>query len=230
MATSVDMNLVDQLGLSQKAQAKAKSGVGKGTDMGEDAFLKLVLAQLKNQDPLKPMENGAFLSQLAQIKSVTGIEDMKNSFEKIATQMQSSQALQASSLVGRWVMAPGESSYLLDNHPYVEGSAELATSSQNVSVYIHTADGQLQRKIDLGPQKAGKVDYIWDGSDGNGTPLPAGKYSIKVTADIEGKQVSLKNFIANPVESVTLNKAGGGITLNVSGIGKVSMSDVEKIM
>lgn len=232
MAMSLDMSLVDQLGLSQKTQlqAKEKERLAKGKDLGEDAFLKLMLAQLKNQDPMKPMENGEFLTQLAQFKSVAGIDDMKNSFDKFAGQMQSNQALQASSMVGRWVLAPGSSSYMWDKRPYIEGAVNIPSSTSSVTLHIYTADGQLQRTIDLGSRQSGMSDFIWDGADDFGNPLPAGKYQIKASAEIDGKSESLKVFTANPVESVTLNKGGGEITLNVSGVGKVSMNDVEKIM
>ncbi len=94
-------------------------GTNDANELGLNTFLKLMVTQLNNQDPFKPMENGDFLSQIAQFGSVTGLEQLNKSFESLSTNITSGQALQAGSLVGREVLAPVDSGYLMpgEQHP-----------------------------------------------------------------------------------------------------------------
>ncbi|MBI3771300.1 MAG: flagellar hook assembly protein FlgD [Gammaproteobacteria bacterium] len=227
--SSLDMKLLDSLGLTQAADAKAKAGQAKKIDKSQDTFMKLILAQLKNQDPTKPMDNGAFLSQLAQFKAVSGIDELKSSFDNFAAGLQSNQALQASSMVGRWVMVPSETAVLWSDRPLM-GAVDVPSATGNVSVLVSSPDGQVRRHLDLGSQKGGKADFSWDGKDDNGQPMSPGNYQIKASALIDGKKQSIDTYSISPVESVTLNKGGGGFTLNVAGIGSVNMNSVAKIM
>ncbi len=224
MTSAIDTNLLNELGLTQQKQVKTAND-----ELGQDAFLKLVVAQLENQDPLKPMENGEFLSQLAQFQSVTGIDELKNSVDKMATAMQSNQALQASSLVGRWVVVPSDKSFLWQD-ANLSGSVEIPNRADTVQVQIKDAAGSVVKQIDLGDQPVGTVNFQWDGLADDGTAYAAGEYSVAAFATIGGQVESLETNAIVPVDSVLMGKTGESMTVNTAGVGNVKLSDVKQIM
>lgn len=224
MAGAIDTNVLSNLGLLQQPAAReAKS------DMGEDAFMKLIIAQMENQDPLKPMENTQFMSQLAQFKSVTGIDELKLSVEKMAGALQSNQALQASSLVGRWVEVPSSQNFLWDEAG-MAGNMELPVNSSNVQVLIKDTTGQTIKTLALGEQKAGTVSYQWDGVGEDGSAYSPGEYKIEANASIDGKAESLATNTFVPVESVLMGRAGEAMKINTAGLGEIKLSTVKQIM
>ena len=224
MAAAIDTNVLGNLGLLQapkKPQANA--------EMGEDAFLKLIIAQMENQDPLKPMENTEFMSQLAQFKSVTGIDELKGSVEKMATALQSNQALQASSLVGRWVEVPSDNNFLW-SEVGMAGTLELPENATHVQVVIKDEAGQTVKTVGLGDQQAGPVSYQWDGVGEDGATYEPGQYSIEATALMGGEVEGLKTSTIVPVESVLMGKAGEAMKINTAGLGEIKLSAVKQIM
>lgn len=221
---NTNTSIYDNLGLSQTPQTSTNSN----NELGQDAFMRLMLAQMQNQDPLSPMENGQFIAQLAQFQSVSGINDLSTSFGDFVTSMQSNQALQASALVGRQVLVDSNTAALSDTGA-VNGAAILPASTTNMNVYVYDSSGQLVRTINMGEQSAGEIEFSWDGMDGSGNRLPAGQYDFKVEAAYEGENYELASAFYSTVESVVLG-GGNGITLNVTGQGEVPMSIVSKIM
>jgi len=180
---NVDFNSLQNLGLAQQDQVKSTSKEG---DLGQGDFLKLMVTQLNNQDPMEPMDNGAFLGQIAQFSTVTGLEDLQTSFADFASSLSSDQALQASSLIGRSVYAP-LSEGVLSEVGTIDGELTLPVSSGDVSVKISDASGQLIRTISLGTQAAGPVPFSWDGKMESGQRAPAGSYAIDAQARIDGQ-------------------------------------------
>jgi len=211
----------DSLGLATKTPDKKEK-----TD--EDQFLQLMLAQMKNQDPFKPMENGQFLSQLAQFSTVSGINEMNESFQTIAGSLQSNQALQASSMVGRSVVVPAENSYLSASG--MRGAVQVDELVESVIVRITDQSGQVIRQVDLGPQEPGQVDFLWDGKGADGQQYPPGVYGISADSRLGQRSEALQTFANTSVESVTIGKGGQGLTLNLTGIGSYGMSDVKQIL
>ena len=191
--------------------------------------MKLVIAQMENQDPMKPMENGEFISQLAQFQSVTGIDELRKSVEEMATAMQSNQALQASSLVGRWIEVPSPRAELWDEIG-MAGSVEVPAGASNVMVTISDKSGQIVKQINLGEPNQGSVTYNWDGLDQNGNPYSAGEYRVEATASVLNEIESLQTNAIVPVDSVFMGKTGEPMTVNTSLLGKVQLSDVKQIM
>jgi len=222
---NVDFSRIQSLGLAQQEQVKDTS---KESDMGQGDFLKLMVTQLNNQDPLEPMDNGEFLGQIAQFSTVTGIEGLQSSFEDFASSLSSDQALQGASLIGRSVFAP-LSGGLLTEGGSIDGELALPTSSGDVSIKITDSSGQLVKSISLGTQAAGPVPFSWDGTKENGELAPAGSYSVSAQALIDGQNFELDTNLLAEVESVTLASAGKGLQLNLSGLGSVSFSDVSRI-
>ncbi len=224
--TEIDKaNAFSQLGLSSAQDSKAKAN----DDMGQAEFLELMTTQLKFQDPLKPMENGDFLAQMAQFGTVSGINDLNSNFNTLASSFQSNQALQASTLVGRKVLVPAQTGYLKDGAE-LRGSVDLDQAASKLLVTVKNGAGQIVNRQDLGLQQAGLIDFEWNGLDSNGTRLPAGEYHIEAEVQQGNDVTSGSTLTVVDVESVTLGKAGQELTLSVTGLGDLGMNQVRKIL
>lgn len=197
--------------------------------LGQDAFLELMLTQIKHQDPLNPMESGDFLSQIAQFGTVNGITELNNSFASLSGSLQSSQALQASTMVGNTVLVPGNTSELVSGGQ-ITGAVDLSSSTSNLVLNITDATGQTVRQVDLGSHAGGLTKFTWDGLDNSGNPLPSGSYTIEAAGLIGGEAVAQSVLVNAKVESVTLSKNGGEPLLNLGVLGTVSINEVREIM
>jgi len=219
-----DSTITDGLGLGSSANNIKK----RSDQLGQDEFLKLMVAQLKNQDPFAPMENGDFISQMAQFSSVTGIAELQQSFEQMATSLQSNQALQASSLVGRTVLIPSKEATLVGGES-VNGVVELSESSSSVGVTITDSSGQVIRRLELGTQSSGDIYFNWDGTDIDGKAVAEGQYFVNADAKIGDETVALETLMAASVASVTLGQGGQGLKLNLTDGNAVDFSSVRAI-
>ncbi len=213
--------IYDNLGLSRSNEPKVEASK-------EDQFMQLLIAQLKNQDPLEPQENGEFLSQLAQFETAAGAEELQKSFDTFSANMMSTSALQASSLVGRSVLAPGGIAQL-EAGQNVTGQIDLASSTTNLTLEITDAAGQLVKTIPMGTQAAGEISFNWDGSDQNGNILPPGGYRIRAIADAGSEQIAQEVLVSAKVDSVTIGQGGQGMKLNLAGLGSIDFSAVREI-
>ena len=144
-----------------------------GNELGKDAFMELMLAQLKNQNPLEPQDNGDFIAQLAQFSSLEEMQNLSGSVDDVVGQFRSSQALQASAMVGKTVLAPS-SVGILGSEGEITGTIQVPASTGGLRLSVMNQSGELVRQIDMGSSQAGVVSFQWDGQDGNGNPLPPG--------------------------------------------------------
>jgi flagellar basal-body rod modification protein FlgD len=208
----------------------ANSSTGKaGAAMGQDAFLKLLITQLKNQSPLSPQDNTAFVAQLAQFSSLEGIQNLNKTVTSLSNGMQSNQALQASALVGRTVEIPTASGYLAKDK-YVQGTIELESSTANLVMNIYDKNDKLVMTKNLGSQAAADLPFAWDGSiDDKGTKAEAGTYRFEVLAKDGKESTKVQTYIGANVNSVTIG-ANQAVMLNVNGIGPVPLTDVKNIL
>ena len=195
--------------------------------LGQQQFLELMVAQLKNQDPMQPMQNGEFLGQMAQFGTVSGIQDLQKSFGSLATALQSNQALMASSMVGRTVLAPGKTGYLPAGRK-LGGAVELSSPTQNAVVTITDSSGQLVQRLNLGAQSAGTARFTWDGMTSAGTAAAPGVYQVTAQAQNGTQPYAPGTLIEARVDSVSLGGANG-LVLNLAGLGAVNLSDVKQI-
>lgn len=223
MAINNIASSISELGLGAQAEAKKDNN-----SLGQTEFLKLMVTQLKNQDPFEPMENGDFISQMAQFSSVTGLAELQQSFESLANSLQSNQALQASSLVGRTVLVPSAVGSL-PNGGAMSGSIDLPASGNSTALTIFDGSGQLMRRLELGFQSEGDVYFNWDGLTDSGTPAPPGRYYMSADAVINGETVALQTLVSASVESVTLGQGGQGLTLNLTDGNIVDFASVKEI-
>jgi len=220
--------LIDQLGI----QTKVKDGSNADKNsLAQQDFLKLMVAQIQNQDPLKPQQNGDFLGQMAQFSSVQGLQDIQASMSSLTSSLVSNQALEASSLVGRFVRVSGDQNFLPGGEgERFFGATELQQSTSNLKIDILSPSGDIVKTIGMGNQKAGVVQFQWDGKNSQGVMMPEGNYSMRASAIVNGQTTSLDTMVIAPVESVTLGRNGGQMKLNVSGIGERTMDQVKEIL
>lgn len=195
-------------------------------DEQQSRFLKLLTTQLKNQDPLNPMDNAQTTSQLAQISTVDGIERLNATLSSLVGSMGAGDALQAASMVGRSVLVPG-SSMLVASGMGV-GGIQLEGSADKVSVTISDKNGLELKRLDMGALEAGTHELIWDGKNESGTVVADGSYTVKVTAFMgEGK------VLASPLELARVNSVvtgGKELELDLGKLGRVSMGDIKLIL
>ena len=216
-------NVFEQLNLTQPAQTS-----GANQALGQDDFLQLMTTQLQNQDPFAPLENGDFIAQIAQFGTVTGIESLNESFSGLSESLTSNRALEASVMVGRKVLVPSATNSLTPGEP-MQGAVDLPASSNNVSVKILNANGEVVATRVLGPQPRGLVDFEWDGLDSNGDLAPAGQYFMQGEAEIGGDVEQVGTLASGNVDSVSLGTGLSDFTLHVAGIGDVRLADVREI-
>ncbi len=198
-------------------------------ELGQDAFLELMIAQFRNQDPFEPMTNGDFLSQLAQFGSVSGIQELQDSFSSLAGAISSDQALQASTLVGHEILAYSEFGAHSAERP-LRGAIELQGSVSQMDIEITDSSGQLVRTVSLGPQDAGLVNFEWDGVTLDGEEAAEGVYQINTRVLRGSRTETLPTLIRAEVESVSLGSDGRGIRLNTYGQGSLLFSQVDRIL
>jgi len=149
--------------LDQYSNTTKNAEAPKTNEMGQDEFLKLMIAELNNQNPLDPQDNGEFIAQLAQFSTVEGLDKLNNTTEGMSDGMRSSQALQASSLVGQSVIVEGNEMGLLLNKGIVSGYSELPESTTDLKLTIEDENGQLLEQFSLGNHEAGEMSVRWDG-------------------------------------------------------------------
>ena len=209
--------------------ASATNSATGGKALGKDAFLQLLVTQLKNQNPLDPQDNSAFVAQLAQFSSLEGITTLNSTVSSLAGNYSSSQALQASSLVGRNVIVQTNTVQLDDPSKGMTGSVTVPSSIAGGTVSITDSSGTVVRTIDLGSRAAGSASFTWDGKDKDGNLVKTGTYTVKANASINGTATDLATYLPATVNSVTISQTGGELMLNLSGKGTVALSKVQTI-
>jgi len=216
---------VSGLTTTAAASAKAKDP----SSLGQEQFLQLMTTQLTHQDPFQPMDNGAFLGQIAQFGTVNGINELLGSFDTFSSNIQSSQALQASSLIGRDVLANTNQAWLNQDGD-VTGAVNLDTSVNNMTVNIYNTNGELVNKVDLGEQSQGMVGFNWNGNDFSGQRLPTGRYRFEVEVSRAGETTAVDTSMSARVSSLTLGAPGEPMQVELDHLGQFAFSDIKQIL
>lgn len=192
----------------------------------EDRFLKLLVTQMRNQDPLNPLDNAEVTSQMAQLSTVSGIEKLNTTLQAMSSAFASSQSLQAAGMIGHAVLAPGSSLPLQGG--VAAAGFSLADSADHAVVSIKDASGKVLQTIDLGAQKAGDMMFQWDGKTDSGTKAADGAYTFEVSAkQNSGKKVDAVSLAIGKVGSVSLSASG--VTLNTDVLGSLDVATVKQI-
>ncbi len=196
--------------------------------MDQGDFLRLMTAQLKNQDPFEPVDNSQMVAQMAQFSSLAGISEMNTTLKAMADRLGASNPNDALNWIGRTVMTEGATAYPRTGGG-IEGALELDASAASVNVTIQGPNGETLRTVELGAQPKGTINYDWDGTTDAGEAAGDGPFTVKVSArDANGAAVTARNLVWAPVTSVTIGSDGNPI-LTLPGIGQVPITAVRKI-
>jgi flagellar basal-body rod modification protein FlgD len=200
---------------SSATQAAASSALAGGAQaLGEKDFLTLLTAQLKNQDPLQPQDDSAFVAQLAQFSSLEQQMQTNTSLNQIMTQLQGQSNAQLTSLVGKNATIQGSTATLDGSGGAVPITFMLNSASASTTAMIQDSSGNTVRTLDLGAQNAGLIQFNWDGRSSAGDAQPAGNYTITVTATgSSGAPVSVSQNISGTVGSVSFAQGNPIINL-----------------
>ncbi len=212
---------------SSSAAQSLFAGNASGTEqVSQDRFLKMLVAQLQNQDPLNPMDNAQMTSQMAQISTVDGIERLNATLQALVAGSTENQAMQAAALVGRGVLVPGSGFGLTQGMAI--GGVELAGPADRVTVTIKDGSGLVVKTLELGAQEAGSQAFTWDGVADSGAAAADGNYTISVRAVRGAETVEASALELGIVSSVV--RTSQGVSLNVGALGTFKMSDVREIL
>ncbi len=209
---------------------KAATAAGTAAD-AQNRFMTLLVTQMKNQDPLNPLDNAQVTSQLAQLSTVTGIDKLNETMKTMMQSAQASQSLQAAAMIGHGVLVP-DGGLSLAGGKSVYG-IELAGPADAVQVTISDSAGNPVRSIELGAQPQGALALAWDGRLASGAVAADGRYQLSVSAVRGGAAVSAQPLAFGEVLSVSTGSGGPRLNLGVGlgqGQGQVALSDVRQIL
>jgi flagellar basal-body rod modification protein FlgD len=193
-----------------------------------DRFLKLLVAQMKNQDPLNPLDNAQVTSQMAQINTVTGINGLNDTVKQLLNQFGAMESLQASQLTGRNVLVTGNELKMDAEGTAAIGGVELPAAADNVKVEIRDASGNVMRTLTLGKTEGGITRFSWDGKTDAGEQVAAGNYSFTAKAAYGATEIEGAPLVARKVEAVT--RSSGSTQLVLVGGARVAYGDVKEIL
>ena len=213
--------------VSDVTSANSLAPVSKNSQLGQTDFLELMVAQLQNQDPFKPMENGDFLGQMAQFSTVNGLQELNDKFSGLSASISGDQALQAASLIGRDVLV-AQDNFSLNNAGDSAGLAFVADGASSVVVDIHDAGGQLVRSINVQSSSGGVQRLSWDGLDASGEEVNAGSYRVSARQATAAGEVALPVMVAGQIDAVALGGADG-TRLRTAQLGEINMNAVREL-
>ena len=215
---SLSSNIAPVSGAQRKSQLQ---------ELGSDQFITLMVAQMKNQDPLKPADPAEFLGQLAQFSTVSGVRAMQDSMTDMVAAMRSSQMLSGTGMVGREVLGASNAA-AFDGTTPINAAVDLPLGASGALAVVKDAAGTVVRQIPLSA-RPGLNGFSWDGRDDAGVSAPPGRYSIEVSALSAGRTEPVPTLLYGRVDSVTLDTATGGLILNTSH-GALPLTAVRRVL
>jgi flagellar basal-body rod modification protein FlgD len=195
------------------------------TDEAQSRFMKLLVAQMQNQDPLNPMDNAQMTSQIAQLQTVSGINQLNTTVQSLLSNYQSVQQLQSTSMLGRQVLVPGDALSVINRNASVY--FDLPQASDSTQVLVKDDSGKVLRTLNAGAQSAGIQTVQWDGKDDAGTQLADGSYKFDVQAQRNGVALDATKLSSGQVQSVSMGS--NGARLNIPSLGSFAMADVKEV-
>jgi flagellar basal-body rod modification protein FlgD len=197
--------------------------------LSQEDFFSLLTEQLSNQDPTKPVDNDQMVAQMTSFTMADGIEQLNTQFTDFASSMTSSQALQASSLIGQQVLLPTDIGHVSQQGQGISGVVINEGTTQELEITIENQAGEVLKVINAGTQNVGNVEFNWDGTDSRGNQLPPGDYVVKAQGKVNGEEQKLVTAINRHVDSVSLAGSSQGIILNLDGDVSVKLDEVLQI-
>ena len=220
-------SLYASLNAANSSLAKKNSAAAGDTVANQqDRFLTLLVTQMKNQDPLNPMDNAQVTTQLAQISTVTGVDKLNTTLQALSASMAAAQAMQASSMIGHGVLVEGTNMALSGGQAV--GGVQLTSPVDKLTVTIKDAAGATVRTLDMGAQKAGIAHLAWDGKMDSGAVAKDGMYTFSAEGLVSGTKGKQTTLAFGTVDAVT--QATDGAQLDVGNLGSVALTKVKQIL
>ena len=192
----------------------------------QDRFLQLLVTQLKNQDPLNPMDNAQMTSQMAQMSTVSGIEKLNTTLNSLVDDIGASQSMQAASMIGKEVLVPGANLTLSKGSAYA--GINLSSAADQVTLKITDSSGKVVQTETLGAHAAGVFNIAWDGAQADGTKAADGNYKFTVEAVQGGNAVTATALQLGTVSALV--RSSSGFLLDLGALGTVDFKDVQQIL
>lgn len=225
--TSTENSFTSINGLSNNAASSKPND-----ELDQSDFIELLVAQVKNQDPTKPMDPSQFMNQLTQSSMVNGLNELQNSFDSLATKLSSDQSLQAAGLVGKSALLPGGEG-VLSSGGFINGQINLERPASDVTINIFNSRGEQIRSLPLGANGAGDMLFKWDGFKDDGSVATPGNYLVTASAAVDGNQQAVEVSLESRIDSISINQSidgsPSGTLLNMASGQSVSLSDVRQI-
>ncbi|THD38418.1 MAG: flagellar hook assembly protein FlgD [Sphingomonas sp.] len=226
MTSTFDTTLAN-LGVGRSGSAATPTvSTAASQTLGQADFLKLMTAQLQNQDPFAPVDNTQMVAQMAQFSSLSGITDMASTLKTIAAKLTGTSTADALSYVGKTVLTEGDTAFGRTSGG-IAGAVELDGDATDVTVTIQDANGATLKTLKLGQAGQGTTQFDWDGTTDAGQPAGAGPFKVTATATNNGQAVATHPLVWAPVTSVSMS--GDTPTLNVAGLGAIALSAVRQV-
>ncbi|WP_144209990.1 flagellar hook assembly protein FlgD [Shewanella donghaensis] len=203
-----------------------ETGEIKNNELTQADFFALLSQQLSMQDPFEPVDNDQMIAQMASFSTVDGISKLNQEILNLNSVMSSSQALQASGLVGQKVLIPSDTGHISAEHSEIKGVVSTPSPVDTITVSVEDETGQVITTFEVDGSAGGNIDVSWDGLDKNGEPVEEGLYSFKANGKVDGKAEDLAVSTYAHVTSVSLGSVATGAILNLRGIGGIQLSDV----
>lgn len=226
-STQTDLRAADRARIEKEGHSVVAEGANQGMLTQAD-FFALMTQELAHQDPTKPVENNEMISQMTAFSTTDGVQQLNTQFTNFAAAMSSSQALQASSLVGRSVLVE-ENVFAMSEGESVKGKLVTDEPASNVNIYVENTAGEIIQTVPVGNVAKGDFTFTWDGQTSHGENAPAGAYRFRIAGLVDGQASELQAMTYRKVDSVTLAGAGGNILLNLNGGSSMALADVVEV-
>lgn len=221
-----DINVATGIGLTSSPATQSRMG---RADLTSSDFLRLMTEQLKNQDPLKPLSNAEFVSQMAEMSTAQGVGDLETAMGAMAASINGDQALRGAALIGRNALIETDRLALgADADGALSASGVAAAPGAGlITVDITSANGALVRRLQVQAQGAGDVAFQWDGTNAQGQAVAPGTYLMRASFGSGRDAQAVGTGTMAPIESVTLDPQG--MLLNLRGLGTAPLSAIRRI-
>jgi flagellar basal-body rod modification protein FlgD len=192
------------------------SGLSAGTASSvkstKDDFMKLLITQMRYQNPMDPMDNAQMTSQIAQLNTVEGINQLNATVTGLQASLMATQSMQSASLIGKTILADGNAINLQNGSASL--SMRLEGAAESVIVDVINSSGRIIKTANLGANAAGIQTFTWDGSTNEGGIAPNGQYTFQVNAKKLNQTVTATPLTQAIVSGVELTAAGPKLSLN----------------
>ena len=227
-STSAQQQTLDALlqKIGAKAATSSSTTAPPKTTLDQTDFLKLMTAQMSNQDPFQPQSNTEMIAQMAQFSTVTGIQQLNTTVSGVATEIAQNRIATSASFIGKSVLVPGNTA-LADSTGGISGAVDLPSAATSLSLQITRSSGELVKTIDLGSNPAGLVGFAWDGKDAGGNVIGDSTYNVKALMTAGGAQTSTSTDVYGPITEAPVPSGTDVQTFKVGGVGTVNLSDIK---